>query len=205
MTRLIWAAVILSGFAAVACGGDGSSSELMSQTPSVGSPTPTAMRSQTPDVTASPMTDGTQVPPPGVTASPTTDGTQVPPIPSPTPAPATPTPVPPTGSGGATGLAEETRCSRSKPGTVDALLTWAPASPPGSNQRVDLTFFANDFRPGTYQASDPLGGSASSFEREGLASATIYRWRVVTYVGDELKASATALFETPGCGVDLVE
>lgn len=101
------------------------------------------------------------------------------------------------GAQSAAGLDVQTECD---PETgVYALLSWLPATEPGTEQRVGITQFADGFSTGRFTASEPIGGDAGSLLWQRLEPGVQYRWQVFTLHGDIYTASETAMFRGADC------
>jgi hypothetical protein len=87
-------------------------------------------------------------------------------------------------------------CGESPTGT----LIWAPATPAGAVQWLDLTVHNNGFAPGTFISAGPFPPDLASFAWSGLASGLRHFWRINTWDGASWRASATGTF-VPRCGV----
>lgn len=58
--------------------------------------------------------------------------------------------------------------------------SWAPASPPGFNQWVDLSVFNNNFAAGTFLGAGPFQPWAYSLSWPGVLANVVHYWRVNT-------------------------
>jgi hypothetical protein len=99
--------------------------------------------------------------------------------------------------GAATDLQSRVDCEG--PGNAIAELTWALATTPGDEQRVEVTIYRNGFETGEFETSKPLGGDQSSLVWELVETGLNHRWRVLTLQANEWSASETAIFKGPIC------
>lgn len=69
----------------------------------------------------------------------------------------------------------------------------------GTEQRVQVTRFADGFESGNYELGPVLGPDVSSFRYEDPQGTAKHMWRVLTRRGDTWAASDSAEFFGPGC------
>lgn len=107
----------------------------------------------------------------------------------------------PGGHSSATDLEAEARCDPMKL-TATARLSWKLASPPGSQQRVDMTMFRDGFQTGKFTTTGPLPPDQTQLNLNSGEPGINYAWRVLTLTGEGWVPSETARLPWPSCPVD---
>lgn len=83
-------------------------------------------------------------------------------------------------------------CSGS--GTAAVTFLWAPASPSGFSNWLDLTVFNNDFFPGTFIGAGPLPGPEQQLTWIGILANVPHYWRLNSLMSWGWDPSATGSF-----------
>lgn len=107
----------------------------------------------------------------------------------------------PGGPGAAISLKAGVRCDPVKV-TGTARLSWKVASPPGTQQRVDMTMFRDGFQTGNFMTLGPVPSDQSEMEFNSGEPGINYAWRVLTLTGEGWVPSEPARLPWPACPVD---
>lgn len=102
----------------------------------------------------------------------------------------------------ATALTASADCRRGDVGRPVATLSWTPASPRGSEQRVAVTIYRDGFERGDFRVGQALAADQATFEWERIEGQALHHWRVLTLHPDGWQPSETATFEGPVCPSD---
>jgi hypothetical protein len=113
--------------------------------------------------------------------------------------------LPPGGSGAATYLQVNARCSQTNPGMRVAKFSWQVAAEPGEAQRLDLTMFRGGFERGQFETIARLSATQSAADSDKGDPGINYYWRVLTLTPAGWVPSDTARYEAPICPVDTIE
>lgn len=103
-------------------------------------------------------------------------------------------------SGAANNLRADVDCSTAEARKSAVTLSWSPAQPAGSAQRVLASIYG--FRESRYEASESLAGGVSSLAWTQVHGQAIHSWMVLTRQGTTWKASPVESFTGPTCVAD---
>ncbi len=100
----------------------------------------------------------------------------------------------------ATNLTATVACSQTELRKGIAALSWSVGSPPGNEQRIEVSFY--DFTSGQSEFSDPLPPEQTSLVWDRVHGRAIHVWRVLTRHAAGWAPSETAQFEGLTCVAD---
>jgi hypothetical protein len=110
--------------------------------------------------------------------------------------------LPASAPGGALDLEWFPECDPMKPGTGVVNMRWKAGAALQSDQRVDVTKFAEGFATGKFQATRALPPALISVAMEKPEPGVSYYWRVLTRTPAGWVPSGTYRFDAPTCPVD---